>query len=321
MAFCAAACVDLITGGTPAPPPLVVAAAAPGDAAALRAQSFAARCAQPGVVRCVSFDTPEQVRDQSFAAVGEAQGRAPMGLILSGETRPAPGLDCAVAVDGCSLRFTIASNTGPGGAGSWYTSFADDLGTRFGAGEEFYVQWRQRFSRAYLETAYDGGGWKQAIIGEGDRPGYAPDGRVRWSCTQLELVVVNKGLAGFPQMYHSCGGKDEQYEPLPLYTAQPYHADEWMTFQVRVKIGTWYRNDRVYHADSTVELWVAREGAPSRRAVLAERYDLANDDPAAGYGKLWLLPYHTGKDPAQSHPVAYTWYDEVVISRNAIPDP
>jgi hypothetical protein len=63
---------------------------------------------------------------------------------------------------------------------------------RFGEGQEFYVQWRQRFSRAFLETRFPGGGWKQAIIGEGDRPGYAPDDKVVWSCTQLEVVVSRR---------------------------------------------------------------------------------------------------------------------------------
>jgi hypothetical protein len=39
------------------------------------------------------------------------------------------------------------------------------------------------------------------------------------------------------------------------------------------------------------------------------------------FGKIWLLPYHTGKDASVSNPIAYTWYDELVISRNKIADP
>ena len=39
------------------------------------------------------------------------------------------------------------------------------------------------------------------------------------------------------------------------------------------------------------------------------------------YGKLWLLPYDTAKDGSVSYPEAYTWYDELVISRNKIADP
>ncbi len=244
-----------------------------------------------------------------------------MGLVKNNKSDLLPELDCEVAVSGCSLRFTIPSHSGSGASGSWFLNFSDDFSMRFGEGEEFYVQWRQRFSRPFLETRFLGGGWKQAIIGEGDRPDYAPDGKVIWSCTQLELTVQNTYLRGYPQMYHSCGAKDEHYEPLPDYRAADYEPDQWMTFQVRVKIGTWYKNDRNYHGDSIVELWVAREGQPSRRVVVAEDYDIANTKSGAKYGKLWLLPYHTGKDPSQDHPVGYTWYDEVIISRAPIPDP
>ena len=38
-------------------------------------------------------------------------------------------------------------------------------------------------------------------------------------------------------------------------------------------------------------------------------------------GKAWLLPYHTNKDPAEEHPEAYTWHDDLIVSRTRIPDP
>ena len=95
-------------------------------------------------------------------------------------------------------------------SGSFWQNFSGDLSIQFGEGEEFYVQWRQRFSREFLDTFYEGGnGWKQAIIGEGDRPG-----KVAYSCTELEIVVQNTYQRGAAQMYHSCGNKDGHYEPL-----------------------------------------------------------------------------------------------------------
>jgi hypothetical protein len=51
------------------------------------------------------------------------------------------------------------------------------------------------------------------------------------------------------------------------------------------------------------------------------RYFDFYDQAAAKYGKIWLLPYNTGKDPRQAHPTAYTWYDELIISKRRIPDP
>ena len=216
-----------------------------------------------------------------------------------------------------SLRFEIPPYTAADTSGSYWQNFSDDLSVQFGEGEEFFVQWRQRLSPELLKTDYrGGGGWKQVIIGEGDRPGV----RV-YSCTQLEIVTQNTSQRGFAQLYHSCGGKDQRYEPLPNARSIAYRPNQWMTFQVQVKIGRWYRNDRRYHRDSVVRPWVAEERRPSRLAVDGSGYDLANANPAARYGKIWLLPYHTGKDPSQDHATAYTWYDELVISRSRIADP
>ena len=282
-------------------------AASPDDGGLDRAD-FASRCAAPGVIQCFGFDSQAEIAPH--VACGAA----------------CPEWDGAVAVSGGgALRMTIPSQSPADTSGHFRFNFTP--GTRhggvdaaypvqFGEGEEFFVQWRQRFSPAFLETFYEkGGGWKQAIVGEGDRPG-AP----AYSCTQLEIVVQNNYQRGYPQLYHSCGGKDGLYEPIFQDGAVDYQADQWMTFQLHVRIGTWYRNDRNYRGDSLIELWAAREGETSRRVVSAD-YDLANDNPAARYGKIWLLPYHTGKDPAQVHPTAYTWYDELIISRQRIADP
>ena len=214
-----------------------------------------------------------------------------------------------------SLKFYMPSRSGAGYAGQFYANFSDDDSVQFGEGEEFYVQWRQRFSPAFVKNYYvNGSDWKQVIVGEGNRSGH-----VAGSCTQLELVV-NHSEYGYPSMYHSCGGKDDQYEGIEQYWFVDYEVDQWMTFQLGVRIGTWYKNDRRYRNDSEIELWVAREGEPSRR-VLSRKYDIANNDERAKYGKVWLLPYLTGKDPSQAHPDAVTWYDELIISRAPIADP
>ncbi len=75
-----------------------------------------------------------------------------------------------------------------------------------------------------------------------------------------------------------------------------------------------------------MQLWVAEEGKPSVLVIdmspeSGTGYDLVNTVPWAKYGKVWLLPYNTHKDPKQVHPTAYTWYDELIISRKRISDP
>lgn len=266
--------------------------------------SFAERCAAPGVVRCFGFDS-EGATDPHIIPPWGSEERLAF-------------VDYDVAASGTgSLRFEIPSHTGDDTSGSFWLNFSDDFRTQFGEGDEFFVQWRQRFSREILRTDYlGGGGWKQIIIGEGDRPGHTA-----WSCTQLEIVVNNQYQRGYPAMYHSCGAKDNVYESIDDPHPFPYKADEWMTFQVGVKIGNWYRNDGRYHRNSAVRLWVAREGGPSKRVINRDDYDIANENPEAQYGKLWLLPYHTGKDSSQDHPVAFTWYDELIISTQWIADP
>lgn len=295
---------------------------------------FRRRCQGAGVIRCFGFDSMGQT---------DPHLRSPWGI---SEKRAV--IDTEIKASGAgSLRFEIPPFTGADTSGNFSINFSDDLSTQFGQGDEFYVQWRQRFSPEFLNTKYkNANGWKQAIIGEGDRPGFTAQ-----SCTQLELVVQDTEQRGFPQMYHSCGQKDGQYEPLQRWSDRlndimlqqgdvictyrdqksppclRYAPNEWMTFQVHVKIGTWYQNDHVYHHDSTVQLWVARQGEPSKLVIDFRPnspqggYDLANSNPQARYGKIWLLPYDSNKSPLQDHPTAYTWYDELIVSREKIPDP
>ena len=280
---------------------------------------FATRCAAPGVIRCFGFEAGELAANGG--PIHWSEYAAPVGTFVNGKA-DGSNLDGRVelardqrASGQSSLKFHLPSGSYASFAGQFYANFTDDLSVQFGAGETFYVQWRQRFSPAFLDNRYrPHNTWKQVIVGEGDRPG----ARVG-SCTQLELVVYRES-PGTPAMYHSCRGKDGQSEGIRQDGAVAYVADQWMTFQLRVSIGTWYRNDRRYRRDSHIELWVAREGEPSRR-VISRPYDLANNDPGAKYGKIWLLPYLTGKDHTQKHADAFTWYDELIISRAPIADP
>ena len=292
---------------------------------------FNERCHTPGVVRCVGFDSLELVKPHLDPAWDRVY------RVDVDTTTKASG--------GGSLRFTIPTHSGANSSGDFWLEFADDLSVQFGEGQEFYVQWRQRFSPEMLTTAYAGGnGWKQIVIGEGSRPDHKA-----YACTELQLVVENTYLVGAPRMYHSCGRKDGQFDTLQVYdpkvgayviqnavgcphhkvTSPPcfmYKPNQWMTFQIHVKVGTWYKNDKKYHHDSTVQLWMAEEGKPSKLVIdfSPERgtgYDLVNLDPQAKYGKVWLMTYNTNKDANQDHPEAHTWYDELIISRTRIPDP
>jgi hypothetical protein len=311
---------------------------------------FATRCVQPGVVKCVGFD---DVSDFNIGAGGAAgpYGQnsgifAPSG---SGDYTRATRDTSVKASGNSSLKFTIPANSGSDSSGSYFTNFSKDLSVRFGENSEFFVQWRQRFSPEFVATKFaGGGGWKQVIIGTGDKPA----GQFETSCSALETVVQNTYHRGFPQMYNSCSGStshgpynpfEERFgtydfklqngraAPYCLYSQNStsyfaptgncfgYVANEWLTFQVRIKTGPRVNDEFV---GSYVTLWIARDGKPSELVMNWGPYNLsagpASEDQR--YGKIWLLPYNTNKDSSTTNPISYTWYDELVISRNKIAD-
>ena len=325
------------------------AESAPGPAKLGNDADFKARCHAPGVTRCIGFDARSEIA----------------GHIMPDNTGAVlPEIDTSVAASGRgSLKFTVPAFSVANSSGQYWTDFSDDLSVQFDSlvnGDpkskynEFYIQWRQRFSPEMLVPFKGSNGWKQVIIGEGDRPGHTA-----WSCTDIDLVMEDSGQFGMPRMYHSCGAKDDKYESLEIqrgYDMQGsgiflpqnaigkcqiahgfaprippcigYKANQWMTFQVHVKVGTWYlNNSHKYHSDSTVQLWVGEEGKPSVPVIdfspeKKTGYDLVNTDIGkAKFGKIWLLPYQTNKDGNAPHDKAYTWYDELIISRERIPDP
>jgi len=324
-----------------------------------------ARSTAPGVVLATNFASAAE-RDDKYR---HPDSRMPYVTYASDES----------ASGGYSVRFEIPSNSPENSSGSWKRNFGPSPANnvKFGAGEEFYVQWRQRFSASMLDTVYEvtsgSGGWKQVIIGEGDAPGWDyGDAMEAGSCSRLEFVVVNGSRRAFPIAYHSCGdywpyyedfaseynnydfklqnavdsGQGSDRERFVLYSqeqgavTQPradfpglaYHPNEWMTFQVHIALGPLgTARDPVIGAarsgftQSTVELWGARQNQPLRPLVAFGGVVLQRDDGAQDtderYGKIWLTPFHTGKDPAQSHPTGYTWYDEVIVSSQPIAGP
>jgi hypothetical protein len=369
------------------------------------ASDFAARCAGAGVIRCEGFDTNASIT--GTIAPGKNK-------ILSGLTTPS--IDNGIyASGGGSLHFVVPpAATQANTSGQYWIDFKDDysiqsdslvngdplsLTTACGGSpcpNEIWVQWRQRFDPGMLQIFAGSNGWKQMILGEGDNPG-AP----AFSCSDIDLVVENSNQMGIPRMYHSCGVKLDEFDPLTVDTGRnvggaevfspqnqaggylnctyvaeqniptippcvPYVTNQWMTFQMHVKVGTWFPTgspptpSAPFKHDSLIQLYVAQEGQPSTLVInflpgatspacdnqqsdipsCQTGYDLAN--PTAfpfpcvtgstcqldgfgnkvreKFGQVILLPYQTNLNcPACTG--ANTWYDELIISKNQIPDP
>jgi len=301
--------------------------------------TFTERCSDPNVVFCFGFDDLA-VTEKGFYKAHEPE-KCSDGVCKS--------IDEQVKVSGVgSLRMEIPSNTYANTSGGWRSNFSDDYSIQFGEGEAFYVQWRQRFSSSMINTVYKNsagaGGWKTVIIGEGDRSGYNAG-----SCTKLEVVINNYAYRGFPRGYAGCGSWrnfDTRYGSFdfklqnmvdngaeagafqyclystatknaerPVPGCFPFVADNWMTFQVKIKVGNWSA------ANSEIEIWAGIQGQSSVHII--KRTDMIIDQQSANskYGKVWFLPYNTSKDPSFSHEVGYTWYDDLIVSKSKIADP
>ena len=224
----------------------------------------------------------------------------------------------------------------------------------FGEGDTFYISWRQRMDDAFLHpfAASGGGGFKQIIISAGDRDNFTAG-----SCTILEIVQQNVDTRGFPAWYDACSGPNPfapfqknvgnsihvkqnfgDYFSAPTCDSRHHvtsttpnkfppddppcfsyfrHVNQWVTYQIKVQIGTWGQND------SEVTIWAA--GPNDLDWMLLHResdLQLDNNSPSVlQYGKLWLLPFLTGKDPSESHAPAHTWYDELIVSTSFISAP
>jgi hypothetical protein len=167
------------------------------------------------------------VRHFSFADsahLGEGPGGIGDGYTYgwydSGSTGNHPVHDTTVHPgSGGSLRFDIQPQITHGG-GEWTTNFSSDLQTRYAAGDEFFVQWRQRFDSNYVGPNSNGAymARKQCLVSSGDTSYsvWNPDTEtgVAQSCRPIEVCMqsyefgaVDDPVADlFPNAYHRCPG-------------------------------------------------------------------------------------------------------------------
>lgn len=118
-------------------------------------------------------------------------------------------------------------------------------------------------------------------------------------------------------------------------TCFPYYPNEWLTYQYGITLGPYQSSGCVQaygntnsitncYKNSRVRVWMSRDGDATDTLVGDYTRDLHAENEANGnnkYGKVWLLPYHTGKSAAQAHPTGYMWFDDLIISTAKIAQP
>ncbi len=218
---------------------------------------FDTRCKAAGVVLCVPFDSATEIACQSPTVPGALTGfqycnhGIDQQYVLNGT--PPPTIDTNVKASGNgSLKMTIPSLSGAAGSGSYFTNFdqTNALTKRYGAGQTFYIQWRQRFSPEFLNTIYfkngggNAGGWKTTIITTGDVPGTCPVGTEGdhctsytvsgvpiagfSSCTPIDIPTQNTEQRGLIQAYNSCtGSSSHQFAYAAFNRNYPSGTIDW----------------------------------------------------------------------------------------------
>jgi hypothetical protein len=321
--------------------------------------NFAQRCAAAGVIRCFGFDSTADLGGTYGNNFGRFNNGG--ACDLDSVTLCPTIDTTVAASGGGSLKFVIPSRSGAGSSGQWFTNFTPDLtqiGQNSHLYIQWQQRFSSVYLNTFYRV---GAGWKLAIIGVGDTAGSGctPQNTIPCapSCTTNDVVVQNTNLRGFPQMYNSCTGsashgpyfpfeeggdfgkgfdikfQNARLSPYCLYSQGvtnpktffspagncfPFVADEWMTFQVHIHTGPWVNGE---YQNSHVDLWVSRTGQPSEQIIDFDINISAGSSPGEPFGKIWLLPYHTGKDASQVTDVGYTWYDELIISNQKISDP
>jgi hypothetical protein len=158
----------------------------------------------------------------------------------------------------------------------------------------------------------------------------------------VELTTVNDNNHGYPMMYSQCGADvfqvstgisdylneqgDTSTTGYNCHYVQAnntatscfmYPSNTWVTFYYKVSIGTWGQ------ANSTIQAWVSVGGGPYVEWINMPNHILREDQtPGADYDMVTLLPYMTNRNASISAgPIAYTWYDELIVSSQPIAAP
>ena len=284
-------------------------------------------CRSDAVLRCYDFEDP----DDLTARLG-----APSPLETTCDDGACWAQDLDTFFGGtASLRLDTVS--GSGGPPILGLNFTDDL-VAIGEGQEVFVQWRQRFAPEMMHrfVGTDGyefaEGWLQLLLTDPDPPG----GGVQDMCGAVQVRVGQDPRWHGPVMSHGCADPtalEENVEDLDvllqtgpdavcLYNGGnpmsppcvSYPAGEWTTYQLHVAIGTYGASD------SAIRLWMVSPGRERSMIFDSDDVPLAGP-PGGGLGKVWLGPLNYRRDSTEGHAPAQTWYDDLVISREELPDP
>ncbi len=324
-------------------------------------ETFMARCAHSGVVTCEGFDDNTGIQHFDSPGGGTYVARGVFAAGSDSATYALATRDTAVHSDGLSaLEMTIPAVTAGNPSVNfpyWYTSAKSDFTGQYGAGQQFYMAWRQMMDANFINNHWEGGqGIKQASFGQGDTSNATNTG----ACTAVDVAMFNWSQEGLPGLEQGCGVytpiNENFYPPvcvggacadITLQNSVPtpgclynssapgyktpnncffYPANKWVAYKVWVKFGQLGHagvigaspNDQ--YVGTQFKEWVQVEGEKRWRLI----HSLSGVDwysQGQTVGKFFLQYQHTGMcvpTCTSNWPAAHTWFDEFTLSNSNI---
>lgn len=231
---------------------------------------FATRC--KGAFFCNGFDSAADLGGDGW---GNARGHAPSDGTQFCGANNCPTIDTATKISGAgAMKFTIP----PGGtgtdAGGYWANPSTDFSVRFGAGQTWYIQFRQRVTASYAGAAANNNKihW---VSSRPDLPGCtvstSSQGNCFATCTENEIVNQNQypnPSNAFPRWYTACPGPNNFEFITPVTPGQynlengrtapgclydnvsagnifppngncfPFSFDQWVTWSYKITLGS-----------------------------------------------------------------------------------
>ena len=296
-------------------------------------RSLAERCAGKRVLVCEGFESMEKFMPAQWPASGLYPGSCPTCTFRDTEVK---------ASGKSSLRMDLIGKGGPRPAGNW----AQHFGKAFGPGSTFYVSYSFRVDKNWL-VDWDVllGSWPKLSIIHNWAGG---------TCAMEEITVSDLRGSRAPTMYGECGGTSfttnldgvtpnpktnppyliqqgkrdpspttgyecHNYDPKPgpPYTGHCFYfeADVWYTLYWKIHVGDWSK------PNSSVEGYIGPSDGQLKKFINALKWTLnSNNPPDNGFDAITLTQFMTNAKLV-THPTAYVWYDDLIVSPEPIPPP
>jgi hypothetical protein len=258
-------------------------------------QDFAARCAAPGVMKCMGMDTvASTIPNNGGNGAGSEHDRGyNFGLLSIGDGVNPPAIDTTVKASGAgSMRMTISKGGNASSAGQFFANFGNVNGTGnlINTGDQIYIQYRVRWDAAMANPANfpDAGGGitaghKISDVSFGDLASCSPTNKSSADCPTscpnqgFEMVTQQfqdrptymgyancSGVASFQPFTHVVGGTNFSIANV-TGCFNPYNQgpgcfviqpNEWFTVKLYFRIGQ-------YNTwSNAVKVWFGHEGQP-----------------------------------------------------------